>query len=90
MNTMPNNARIARIVPYWHKLENLSKDDKISLIALLSSSLVEEEKSANTTDEGMNRLIKKCFGAWKGKETAEEIIANINESKCSNAEPVKF
>ena len=87
MNAIQINTRIS---PYWHELEKLSKDDKINLIALLSASIVEGEEPGGTQDEGMERLIKNCFGTWKGEETTEEIIANINESKCSKSAPVKF
>ncbi len=36
MNTLTINPSITSKLPYWSELENLSKDDKITLIAILS------------------------------------------------------
>jgi hypothetical protein len=85
--------------PYWQEIRKLNKDEKIRLLALISTSLVEDSQSQATSltkneeelaDEGMDRLMKNCFGAWKGDETAEQIIANIRESRHSASEPVQF
>ena len=35
-------------------------------------------------------MIKRCCGSWVGEQSAEEIIANINDSKKSKSEPVKL
>ena len=35
-------------------------------------------------------MIERCGGSWVGEQSAEDIIENINESKISKSEPVKF
>ena len=35
-------------------------------------------------------MIERCCGSWVGEQSAEDIIENINESKISKSEPVKF
>ena len=46
----------------------------------------EIKKPENRTKE----MIERCCGSWVGEQSAEDIIANINESKMSKSEPVKF
>lgn len=89
MNMVALNNRLSSKVPHWHEIEMLSREDKIDVIALLSMSIAhtdEEEKSKDRTQE----MIKHCCGSWVGEQTTEEIIANINKSKTSKSEPVKF
>ena len=35
-------------------------------------------------------MIERWCGSWFGEQSAEDIIANINESIMSKSEPVKF
>ena len=87
MNMVALNNRLASKVPHWHEIEMLSKEDKIDVIALLSMSIAnEKEMSADRTQE----MIERCCGSWVGEQSAEEIIANINDSKISKSEPVNF
>ncbi len=89
MNMVALNNRLASKVPHWHEIEMLSKEDKIDVIALLSMSIANadgKEVSADRTQE----MIERCCGSWVGEQSAEEIIANINDSKISKSEPVKF
>ncbi len=89
MNMVAFNNRLASKVPHWHELETLSKDDKIEVIALLSMSIA----NADETDKPKDRtqeMIERCCGSWTGEQSAEDIIANINESKFSESDPVTF
>lgn len=89
MNMVALNNRLASKVPHWHELEMLSKEDKIDVIALLSMSIANAEEKEMPTDR-TQEMIERCCGSWVGEQSAEEIIANINESKMSKSEPVKF
>ena len=89
MNIFALNNRLASKVPHWHELEMLSKEDKIDVIALLSMSIANAEKIEVPKDR-TQEMIERCCGSWVGEQSAEDIIANINESKISKSEPVKF
>ena len=43
MNTIAINQSFTKKLPYWSELENLSKDDKIKLIAMLSLSITNKD-----------------------------------------------
>ncbi len=77
MNTVALNNRLASKVPHWNEIEKLSKDDKISVIALLSLSIAEMEEPVTPKDR-TQEMIERCCGSWVGEQSAEEIIANIN------------
>ncbi len=89
MDMIALNNRLASKVPHWHELEKLSKEDKIEVIALLSMSIADVEEKDKPKDR-TREMIEKCCGSWVGEQTAEDIVANINESKCSKSEPVTF
>ena len=89
MNMVALNNRLASKVPHWHELEMLSKEDKIDIIALLSMSIANAEDTEMPRDR-TQEMIERCCGSWVGEQSAEDIIANINDSKMSMAEPVKF
>ena len=89
MNIAALNNRLASKVPHWHELEMLSKEDKIDVIALLSMSIANTEDKETSKDR-TQEMIERCCGSWVGEQSAEDIIANINESKISKSEPVKF
>ncbi|MEN9447608.1 MAG: hypothetical protein RJA25_898 [Bacteroidota bacterium] len=61
---------------YYDLLSNLNESSKIELIAHLSNSII--NKKQQTT-----KPLEDLFGAWKSKETAEEIIAEIRKSRVS-------
>lgn len=90
MNTMEvvNNAKIQEM-PLWNELKGLDKREKLKLIALLSSSLVSDDVAEPKRDRTQEMIDRFC-GAWVGDETAEEIIANIENSRMSHVEPVKI
>ena len=89
MNIVALSNRLASKVPHWHELEKLSKEDKIEVIALLSMSIANAEEIKTPTDR-TKEMVERCCGSWVGDQSAEDIIANINESKMSKSEPVKF
>ncbi len=59
---------------YYGLMRGLSNDFKIKIIAKLSNSIVNE-----TTEN--KRLADKFYGAFKSNKNAEEIIADITESR---------
>ena len=50
MDTVAINQSFITKLPYWGDLEKLSKDDKITLIALLSLSIADTTKLAPQTE----------------------------------------
>ena len=76
-------------VPYWNEIKDLGKSEKIRLIALLSSSLI-SDKNVVSEKNRTQEMIERFCGSWVGEESAEDIIANIEISKKSHSEPVKF
>ena len=89
MNTVALNNKLSKRIPYWNELEKLSKDDKINIIAMLSLSIADSNEKEPKKDR-TREMIESCCGSWVGEQTAEEIIANINNSKRTKSEPVKF
>lgn len=89
MNMAVLNKRLASKVPHWHELEMLSKEDKIDVIASLSMSIANAEAPEMSRDR-TQKMIDRFCGSWVGEESAEDIIANIENSKKSHSEPVKF
>ena len=89
MNMVALNNRLASKIPHWHEIEMLSKEDKIDVIALLSMSIANTYDKKSSKDR-TKEMIERCCGSWVGDLSAEDIIANINESKISKSEPVKF
>lgn len=90
MNTTALNNRLTSRIPYWGELVRLSKEDKINVIAMLSLSIAETSEKEASKHDKTQEMIDRCCGSWVGEQTAEEIIANINASKNSKQEPVKF
>ena len=84
-----NYPNVADKIPYWRELEKLSKEEKKTLIAMLSMSIA-DTKEQETVRDRTQEMIERCCGSWVGEQTAEEILANINGSKMSKPEPVKF
>lgn len=84
-----SNHATHQTVPYWNEIKRLDKEDKLKLMALISSSLVSDEKDISEKDRTQEMIDRFC-GSWVGKESAEDIIANIENSRSSHYEPVKF
>lgn len=68
---------------YYDLLSTLNESSKLELIAHLSNSIL---KNKSNKPKSFERL----FGAWKSKETAEEIIDNIRKSRVSNRKIESF
>ncbi|MCR5158903.1 MAG: hypothetical protein K6D37_07245 [Prevotella sp.] len=66
---------------YWNELKNISDEEKISLIALLSSSMVHEKQETDTPKKGW---ASRFSGVWKDSRSAEEIIADIRAARTQN------
>lgn len=75
---------------YWNELKDLSSDEKLQIIMLLTSSLRKEKKLKEPSKSYTKEMLHRFSGAWVGEESAEEIIDNINKSKKSHSEPVSF
>ena len=75
MNTSLEHNNLADY--YFGFLKNLNSDSKLDLISKLSRSLKEND----TTSEPS---LQSLFGAYKSKESAEEIIDKIRQSRVSN------
>ncbi len=75
MTTTTRNVSLADY--YFGFLQHLNSDSKLDLISKLSQSLKESEKVSDTSLDSL-------FGAYKSQETAEEIIAELRESRVSN------
>ncbi len=83
-----NSTKIEK-TSLWNELKGLDKGEKLKLISLLSSSLVSDaivEPKKDRTQE----MIDRFCGSWVGDESAEDIIANIENSRMSHVEPVKM
>jgi len=66
-------------------LKNLSNKDKLELISLLSSSMVNDEDETNDTEEvtGSGWADRFC-GAWKDSRSADEIVDEIRSMRTAN------
>jgi len=74
---MKTNSNTILIDNYFGLLNGLSKENKLRLIAKLSNSVADEViKNDNVVD--------KYFGAFKSDKSAEDIIAEIKESRYFN------
>ena len=68
---------------YLQLLSNLSADNKLDLISKLTQSV--------KTDIGERKnSFYKSFGAWESKQTADEIIADIRNSRIHNRQIEQF
>ena len=68
---------------YLRLLENLTPSSKLDLISKLSTSIKSDISSKKSS-------FKKSFGAFKSKQTAEEIIEDIRSSRVSNRKIESF
>lgn len=72
---------------YWNMLKSLSDEVKLRLATRLTASVAESKaKEKDITEE----MIDKYSGSWKDSRSAEEIIADIYNNRCSTKEPLKF
>ena len=72
-----SNTNAVLIDNYFGLLRSLSSENKLKLIAKLSSSIINED----TDNED---IIDMFFGAFKSEKSAEELIKEIRESRTFN------
>ncbi len=75
MNTASQNINLADY--YFGFLKNLNPNSKLDLISKLSQSLKNKDQVADTS-------LQSLFGAYKSEETADEMIAEIRNSRVFN------
>jgi len=75
--------------PIWKEVMNWAKEDKITLITLLSRSLSESTANDNGKEKTL-RMLAKHAGSWVGDENAEDVIKHIADGKHSSMQPLKF
>lgn len=68
---------------YLRLLDNLSANNKLDLISKLTLSV-----KADMSDK--KKSFYKAFGAWDSKQSADEIIAEIRNSRTFNRKTEKF
>ncbi len=75
MNTASQNINLADY--YFGFSKNLNPDSKLDLISKLSQSLKNKDQVTDTS-------LQSLFGAYKSGETADEMIAEIRNSRVFN------
>ena len=75
MNSLAQHINLANY--YFEFLKNLNPNSKLDLISKLSQSL---KNSSDVSDTSLQSL----FGAYKSEETADEIIAELRNSRVFN------
>lgn len=68
---------------YLRLLDNLSLNNKLDLISKLTLSV-----KADAADK--KKSFYKAFGAWESKQTADEIIKDIRDSRIFNRQIETF
>lgn len=81
MKTQENSTTI--VDGYAGLLDNLSPSNKLDLISKLT-------KSVKTDLANKKSSFKKAFGAFESKKSAEEIIADIRNSRAFNRKIESF
>jgi hypothetical protein len=81
MKLSENNTTI--VDGYVGLLDNLSPANKLDLIAKLTASVKTDLKNKKSS-------FKKSFGAFESKKTAEQIIAEIRDSRVFNRKLESF
>jgi len=68
---------------YFGLIDSLTRENKIKLMAKLSASIAEEK-------DGKKNVVDMFFGAFKSKESAEEIISKIRDNRSFSREIESF
>lgn len=75
---------------YWKLLRTMSRTARLNLAAMLTTSVIEDEKKAETAVSGRTRaMLDKFYGAWVGDENADDTMRVIRENSTSR-EPIAF
>ena len=76
-NSMKTLGNVALIDNYFGLIDSLTRENKIKLMAKLSASIAKD-------NEDKKDMADMFFGAYKSKESPEEIISKIRESRNFN------
>lgn len=74
----------------WNEVKNWGREEKVSLITLLSKSLAEIHPSEESSNEKTRRMIEKYAGCWNGNDTPEDTITAIADGRHSSMNPLKL
>ncbi len=88
---LTSNHLTTETATYWNLLKNVSNEVKLRLITLLSQSVSDSTPMYHVIVDKKNTrdFLSKYSGAWKGDDSAEEIISSINAGRNSK-NPVSF
>ena len=76
MTNIENNT----IRMYWNVLRSMSKNIRLGLAVKLTNSVLEEESKEMSDEAYTEARFDKFYGAWKGDESADELMGNIKEN----------
>ena len=76
MTNIENNT----IRMYWNVLRSMSKNIRLGLAVKLTNSVLEEESKEMSDEAYTEAMLDKFYGAWKGAESADELMGNIKEN----------
>ena len=76
MTNIENNT----IRMYWNALRSMSKNIRLGLAVKLTNSVLEEESKEMSDEAYTEAMFDKFDGAWKGDESADELMGNITEN----------
>ncbi|MDZ4759230.1 MAG: hypothetical protein SGJ10_13975 [Bacteroidota bacterium] len=77
------DLNINLVETYFEMLKNLSADSKLELIAKLSNS-------TKTTSWTKKHSLESLYGAFVSKQSADEMINDIKQSRTFNRKRVSF
>lgn len=90
MNTTIPNNEAPTVGLYWRLLRTMSRTARLNLATMLTTSVLEDEKEAQTAVSDHTRvMLNKFYGAWVGEESADETVKVIRENATSR-EPIAF
>jgi len=58
----------------------MSKNIRLGLAVKLTNSVLEEESKEMSDEAYTEAMFDKFYGAWKGDESADELMGNIKEN----------
>ena len=73
-----NTSSVSR---YWDMIKDISSEEKLSLISLLSNSILSEEYNTAKPKDGW---ASRFAGVWKDNRSAEEIMNDIRSARTNN------
>ncbi len=73
-----NTSSVSR---YWDMIKDISSEEKLNLISLLSNSMLSEEHNSAKSKDGW---ASRFAGVWKDNRSAEEIMNDIHSARTNN------